>query len=374
MNKPKIRSSVSVVKLNDNVVEFFLTNTRKQVRIKLKNIKLLDLILSLDGRLTFEAICQNYNMDEETKIYFYKFLKELEKRSIIRDNDFNMPDDYYKYRRVFNFLDDFSESYEHMVKMWNNLKSSTVVIIGLGGVGTWVASTLLQSGIQSFILIDNDVVEETNLNRQFGFNEDDIGLLKTDALEKRLKSFNNDIKVKKINKFLDENVLYEYIDNKVDLVINCADNPNVDTTSLWVGEFCMDKNIPHIIGGGYNLHSSLIGQTIIPYKSACIKCFAKELNKINQIDESKLKKLSIKNRKIGSFGPMCSIIASMIVMEAVKILSKSINPSNLNRRGEFDIYTMDIKYHNVQKDEDCEWCGRNGKYYEKYRDNGSKRE
>ena len=73
MNKPKIRSSVSVVKLNDNIVEFFLTNTRRQIRIKLKNMKLLDLILSLDGNLTFEEICQNYKMDEETKKYFYKY-------------------------------------------------------------------------------------------------------------------------------------------------------------------------------------------------------------------------------------------------------------------------------------------------------------
>ena len=220
----------------------------------------------------------------------------------------------------------------------------------------------MQRGIKKITVIDNDIVDVTNIHRQFGFTENDIGLLKTDVIEKRLKEFDSEVEVIKINSFLDESLLYKSLKGNVDLIINCADKPNVDTTSLWIGEYCMDKNIPHIIGGGYNLHLSLIGQTVVPFKSACVKCFEKELNRINEIDTKNLKKLNIKNRKIGSFGPMCSIIASMIGMETIKVLSKKIIPSNLNRRGEFSIYDMDIKYHNIHKDDDCEWCGENGKY------------
>ena len=71
----------------------------------------------------------------------------------------------------------------------------------------------------------------------------------------------------------------------------------------------------------------------------------------------------MKNRKVGSFGPMCSMIASMVGMEAMKVLSGDIQPSNINRRGEFDIYSMDTKYKNYARRDDCEWCGKNGKYY-----------
>ena len=49
-------------------------------------------------------------------------------------------------------------------------------------------------------------------------------------------------------------------------------------------------------------------------------------------------------------------------MEAIKVLSKFILPSNLNRRGEFNIYTMDIKYKDYNQRSDCEWCGDNGYY------------
>lgn len=362
MNKPKLRSSVSVVNLGNDIIEFFLTNTRRQVRIKIKNKKILDLIIALDGELTVDEIIDKYNIASDTKEYLINFLLFLESKSIIEDNNNMIIEDYDKYRRVINFIADFSGSTLETNGMWEDIKNSHVVIIGLGAVGSWVSALLVQNGIKEFTLIDNDTVDITNLHRQFGFSENDIGLLKTDVVEKRLKEFNSDIKVKKINKFLDEKLLCNDINYKVDLIINCADKPNVDTTSLWVGEYCMQNNIPHIIGGGYNLHLSLIGQTILPFKSACVKCFEKELNRVNEIDTKTLRKLNIKNRKIGSFGPMCSIIASMIAMESVKVLSKKIVPANLNRRGEFNIYDMDIKYHNIERDNSCEWCGEEGRY------------
>lgn len=372
MNRPKLRASVSVVELKNHMIEFFLTNTRQQVRIKVKSDKILEIILNLDGTLTVDEIIERYKINDEGRMTFISFLDFLQRKSIIKDNDIKINNQDIPYRRVINFIEDFATSTESLNEMWRNIKNSHVVIIGLGAVGSWVSALLVQSGVDEITLIDNDVVDITNLHRQFGFSEDDIGLLKTDVIERRLKEFNPNIKVNKINKFLDESLLGHEINCKVDLIINCADIPNVDTTSLWVGEFCMKNNIPHIIGGGYNLHLSLIGQTIIPYESACVKCFETELKKINDIDTTSLRKLNIKNRKIGSFGPMCSIIATMIAMESIKILSKNISPSNLNRRGEFNIHTMDIKYHNVLKNNECIWCGPNGIYggiNEKNRDN-----
>ena len=211
--------------------------------------------------------------------------------------------------------------------------------------------------------MDKDTVDVTNLHRQFGYHEKDIDSLKTDALENKLKEYNPNIDVIKENAFLDEDILSCFDDVKIDLIINCADKPNVDTTSLWIGEYAMKRGIPHIIGGVYNMHLSLIGQTVIPGKTACVNCFKKKLEDENKIDSSKVKKLEVKNRKVGSFGPMCSMIASMVGMEAIKVLSKHIAPTNVNRRGEFDIYTMDITYKNYERRDDCEWCGKEGKYY-----------
>lgn len=358
---PKLNSTVSVVKINDHILEFFLTNIRQQLRIKVENDLILEIVTSLDGSKSPEEIAAQFDVSVNDLTALLNYLQY----NGILDNVEPKEDfvGYCKFRRVIHFLAEYSHSHEHLLTMWNNIIHSTVLIVGLGAVGSWVACNLAQSGVKTLLLMDPDTVEITNLHRQFGYTEKDIGRKKIDVLGDRIHDFDTDIHVLKEYMKLDANSLHVFDKFPIDLIINCADKPNVDSTSLWVGEYAMQRGIPHIIGGGYNLHLSLIGQTVLPGQSACMKCFQKTLEEENRIDPTKVKKLAVKNRKIGSFGPMCSLIASMIGMEAIKVLSKEIKPSNLNRRGEFDIYHMDIKYKTYERRDDCEWCGKEGKYY-----------
>ena len=360
MWKPKLNATVSVVRINDSILEFFLTNIRQQIRIKVESDLILDVVTSLDGQRTVEEIAKDYDIDIDD---LNALLVYLQDKGIL-DNvepkkDFN---DYECFRRAIHFLAEYSHSHEHLLRMWKNIQNSTVLVIGLGAVGTWVSCNLAQSGVERLILMDGDIVDESNLHRQFGYSQEDVGQKKADALERRLLAYSSKIQIRKEYLFLDDKVLHKFDDTKISLIINCADKPTVDDTSLWIGEYAMQRRIPHIVGGGYNLHLSLVGQTVIPGKSACINCFRKTLEEENRIDSTKVKKLVVKNRKVGSFGPMCSMIASMVGMEAIKVLSGEITPSNLNRRGEFDIYKMDIKYKTYERRDDCEWCGKNGKY------------
>lgn len=355
--KLKLRSSVSVINRGEGIIEFFKTNTREQIIIRSNNDLIEKFLPALDGSFTLEE----YIKANELKAYsndLNSFVQFLHSKGILSNTVTTDLILYNQYRRNIHFIEDYSVSKEHLEDMWSNILNSTVVIIGLGAVGTWVALNLIQSGVRNLILIDKDIVESTNLHRQVGFKESDIGKLKTDALQKSILKMNPKANIVTFNKFLNKTLLDDILEPySVDLIINCADSPNVDTTSLWVGEYGLKYNIPHIIGGGYNMHLSLIGQTIIPYKSACVKCFETQLKEINNIDPNSVKKLTVKNRKLGSFGPMCSIISSFIGIEAIKILTKSITPANINRRGEFDIYKMDILYTEYRKLKDCEWCG-----------------
>lgn len=361
--KPKLSSTVSVVKLSNSVLEFFKSNIREQVRIRIQDDTILKIVQSLDGKKSIDEIAQTFDVELSSLQSLFDF---LDKKGILDHCEPKTDiENYEKYRRVIHFLLDYSVSHEHLVSMWNKLKNSHVLIVGLGAVGSWVACNLAQSGVNNLILMDSDTVEISNLHRQFGYTEKSVGQLKTAIMEQRLKKYNSNINILKVNEFLDANNLSQFDNTPIDLVINCADKPNVDTTSLWIGEYCMKHNIPHIVGGGYNLHLSLIGQTVLPGKSACVKCIEKQLTEMNCIDTSKVKKLAVKGRKVGSFGPMCSLIASFVGMEAVKVLSGCTLPANINRRGEFNIYTMDISYTDFIRRDDCEWCGKKGIYYNK---------
>ena len=358
---PKLNSTISVVKISENILEFFKTNTRQQLHIKVQDDTIMNIVLGLDGTKTIEQISREYDIKQDALDNLINYLR---KNGILDNVENKMDFRYYsRFRRPIHFIAEYSSSHEDLVDMWDNIINSTVLIVGLGAVGSWVACNLAQSGVGKLILMDADTVDISNLHRQFAYGESDVGMLKTDVIERKLKEYNPDINIVKYNEFLNECNLQKFDDVNIDLIINCADKPNVDTTSLWIGEYAMKRGITHTIGGGYNMHLSLIGQTVIPGKTACVNCFKTKLEEENKIDSSKVKKLVVKNRKVGSFGPMCSIIASMIGMEAIKVLTKKILPSNINRRGEFDIYTMDISYKNYERRDDCEWCGKNGKYY-----------
>ena len=84
----------------------------------------------------------------------------------------------------------------------DNLKSKHVAIFGLGGVGGYVAEALVRSGVGKITVVDGDVVEASNINRQIIALSDNIGQPKVDAISLRLKAINPDVIVHAHNMFL----------------------------------------------------------------------------------------------------------------------------------------------------------------------------
>ena len=81
------------------------------------------------------------------------------------------------------------------------LKNSTVAVFGVGGVGGYTVEALARSGVGTIVIIDNDTVSLSNINRQIIATHDTLGMLKTDAAEMRIKSINPDCTVIKHNCF-----------------------------------------------------------------------------------------------------------------------------------------------------------------------------
>ena len=105
------------------------------------------------------------------------------------------------------------------------LKNKKVAVFGLGGVGGNVCDSLVRSGVSHFLIVDNDKVDITNINRQLIANMDTIGKDKVDVMEEHLKSINPDVEVKKAKCFyLPENAdqfdlsKYDYVIDAIDTV------------------------------------------------------------------------------------------------------------------------------------------------------------
>ena len=128
-----------------------------------------------------------------------------------------------------------------------NLSKKSVLILGVGGVGGYVAESLARSGIGTLILVDFDTVDESNINRQIIALDSTIGLKKVDVLEKRIKEINSDINVIKIDMFIDSENYTLLFDYEIDYFVDACDTVS---TKKSVIKYCLDNNINFITSMG----------------------------------------------------------------------------------------------------------------------------
>ena len=147
----------------------------------------------------------------------------------------------------------------------NDIKSKKVLIIGVGGVGSYTVESLVRSGISNITIIDNDVIDITNLNRQLMTTHDNIGLSKVEVLEKRIKSINPDCIVNAIKTFVDDSNIDSIITD-YDYVVDACDTVK---TKLSIIRVCNKLGIKLIssMGTGNKMNPSLLQVTDI-YKTS----------------------------------------------------------------------------------------------------------
>ena len=356
--KFRLRASVALV-YNNGILHLFRTNVRENIFLEINFEHIVDVLLQFDGLHTIEEIAYKNNIDINILSQLVTYLNT---KFVLIEEDELYPENLIKNKyRIINFLEDFCFKTSDVIQKIENLKQKQVLIVGLGAVGTWIADILARNGVENFILMDNDIVDISNLHRQHMYFEEDIGKFKVDCVETQLKNLNDKINIIKIKKKLEKDS-FDKFNYHCDFVINCADYPSVDYTTNIIGEFCMKKNIPHIVGGGYNLHLTLIGQTVLPYKTACYECFNTKLQEINNFVTKGLKKLNRKNRKIGSFAPLSTISASLSTLDIFKILCDIDNfVVNDSKRIEFNIKSMDFNIMQIDKNPNCQICSEKKK-------------
>ena len=122
------------------------------------------------------------------------------------------------------------------------IQNARVMIIGLGGVGGTALSALYRSGVRHFVLVDNDKVDETNLNRQIMYTSKDVGELKTKVSERKLTEFCGEIDVKTYEIYVDETNIHDLIKD-VDFVVDAIDSV---PGKIGIMKECLEKNIPFV--------------------------------------------------------------------------------------------------------------------------------
>jgi len=215
------------------------------------------------------------------------------------------------------------------------LSRCSVAVVGCGGLGSVAAELLARAGIGKLLLIDYDVVDITNLQRQSLYTERDVGKKKALCLANHLRGINSsldisakpvEINVKNIKTILKD----------CGVVLDCTDN--IDTR-LIINDFCAKNSIPWVHGSAAGTAGFIL--SIVP-GSPCFRCaFPKA-------------KQGLSCREVGILGSTAHVIASLQVVEVVKLLLGKACETNLVR---IDILSYSIRKMAVKKDPSCIACG-----------------
>ena len=160
------------------------------------------------------------------------------------------------------------------------LKNSKVAVFGIGGVGSYVVEGLVRSGVGKLVLVDKDVVDKSNLNRQLHATTATIGRAKVEVMKERILSIHEQVEVTTIEKFYLPEVADEFFQEEYDYVVDAIDTV---TGKIDLVMQCKARHIPIIssMGAGNKLDPTQFEVTDIYKTTICplAKVMRKELRK-----------------------------------------------------------------------------------------------
>lgn len=106
----------------------------------------------------------------------------------------------------------------------NRLKNKHVLIVGMGGVGSFAAEFVARSGVGKMTIVDGDTIDVTNINRQLPALHSTVGKSKVEWMKERILDINPEIKIKAIEQFLSPQEAYDIVSEDIDCVIDCIDS------------------------------------------------------------------------------------------------------------------------------------------------------
>lgn len=219
------------------------------------------------------------------------------------------------------------------------LKLSNVLIVGCGGIGCTAAELLARAGVGQITLIDADIIEISNLQRQMAFTEADLGFYKAEVLAKRLKRINPHIQVKSIVAKLDVSNAAELIEPQ-DVVLDGCDN---FTTRYTVNAQCKQLNVPLISASAIGFQGQLF---MVEGDSACYECLFPKEQQANE---------GLRCADSGVLATTPNVMASLQAHHALLYLGLNVSPLK-QKLLLWDGLSMKQRILGFAQDENCPIC------------------
>jgi len=223
------------------------------------------------------------------------------------------------------------------------LLDSKVLLLGAGGLGSPAALYLAAAGVGTIGIIDMDVVDSSNLQRQILHNMDRLGMRKVDSARMTVEAMNPDVTVKTYDTRLGADNILDIIDG-YDVILDGTDN---FPTRYLVNDAALLKGIPVVHGSIFRFE----GQVTVfnPYVGPCYRCM---------IPEPPPAELAPSCAEAGVLGVLPGIIGSIQAIETIKLILEMGDPL-VGRLLTYDSMDESFRTFKVRRDPQCPACGEN---------------
>jgi adenylyltransferase/sulfurtransferase len=219
------------------------------------------------------------------------------------------------------------------------LGKSRAVVIGCGALGTYALSFLVRAGVGQISVVDRDIIDISNLQRQALFGEDDVGRPKAKVAEESLKRINSDVTIHGIV----ADVTHANVQNLIkDATVVLDATDNMDTRFL-VNDACVKLGIPWIYAGAVGVTGMVMP---IVHDGPCLRCVFPSLPQPGQLPTCDT---------VGIINTLPSMVASLEVTEAFKIMEGKEPNRELMV---LDIWQGELQKIKVKKNPGCDCCGK----------------
>ncbi len=234
----------------------------------------------------------------------------------------------------------FKERYDRQIMLLGienqkRLKDAKVLVVGAGGLGSATLNYLVAAGVGNIILIDNGVIELSNLNRQILYNEEDLGKSKAKVACEKLRKLNSEINIECHESTFSYELGKELV-KKVDIAIDALDNWE---SRFILNKLCVNYRKPFVHAGIEGWYGQIT--TIFPGKGPCLYCLIRKAKT---------------REKIPIIGVTPGVLGVLEAAEAIKMIL-GVGEPLIGRLLIVDLYTMDFKIITIKRDPNCPVCG-----------------
>ena len=220
------------------------------------------------------------------------------------------------------------------------LKSARVLVVGAGGLGCPVGLYLGAAGVGQLSLVDDDNIELANLQRQIGFEQNQLGESKAESLAGRIRRINPLVSVTALNQRLGGEELARQVE-EASLVVDCSDNFN---TRFALNRACVAAKVPLVSGAAIRGEGQLSVYDSRQQSSPCYHCLYPE-----QGNED------LTCSQAGVIAPLVGMIGSAQAMEAIKVIS-GVGTPLVGRLLILDAWEMQWREMKLVRDPSCPVC------------------